>query len=319
MTFFFLTLFDILLILTMLWLAWCLLDTEDIFKAVVLFISFGLLVALAWVRLRAPDVALAEAALGAGMTGPLFLSALRRMKRIRKGERRLDRDEHRGQYLTILLGSILWTFPGTPPGLADLVASHQEHSGVESPVTAVLLNFRSYDTLLEIMVLLLAVIGAWSLKKGPFPEQVMETSPVQMGVVRLLAPLMCLVAAYLVWQGGHLAGGAFQGGAILGGAGVLILVAELPWLQVVPVLLLRIGLVLGPLIFAGLALLCLFFTGTLLDYPEGTAGWLILLIEAACAISIGLTLALLFAGDRPEGDASEKYNRADETLNGDMP
>ena len=97
MTFFFLTLFDILLILTMLWLAWCLLDTEDIFKAVVLFISFGLLVALAWVRLRAPDVALAEAALGAGMTGPLFLSALRRMKRIRKGERRLDRDENRGQ------------------------------------------------------------------------------------------------------------------------------------------------------------------------------------------------------------------------------
>lgn len=97
MTYFILTLFDILLILTMLWLAWCLLNTEDIFKAVVLFISFGLLMALAWVRLRAPDVALAEAALGAGMTGPLFLSALRRMKRIRKGERRLDRDENREQ------------------------------------------------------------------------------------------------------------------------------------------------------------------------------------------------------------------------------
>ncbi len=97
MTYFILTLFDILLILTMLWLAWCLLNTEDIFKAVVLFISFGLLMALAWVRLRAPDVALAEAALGAGITGPLFLSALRRMKRIRKGERRLDRDENRGQ------------------------------------------------------------------------------------------------------------------------------------------------------------------------------------------------------------------------------
>ncbi len=97
MTNFILTLFDILLILTMLWLAWCLLNTEDLFKAVVLFISFGLLMALAWVRLRAPDVALAEAALGAGMTGPLFLSALRRMKRIRKGERRLDRDENRGK------------------------------------------------------------------------------------------------------------------------------------------------------------------------------------------------------------------------------
>ncbi|MBU0944896.1 MAG: DUF4040 domain-containing protein [Proteobacteria bacterium] len=90
-----LTLFDIILILTMLWLAWCLLNTEDIFKAVVLFISFGLLMALAWVRMRAPDVALAEAALGAGLTGPLFLSALRRMNRTRKGERRLDSDENR--------------------------------------------------------------------------------------------------------------------------------------------------------------------------------------------------------------------------------
>ena len=90
-----LTLFDIILVLTLLWLGWNLLDTEDIFKAVVLFISFGLLMALAWVRMRAPDVALAEAALGSGLTGPLFLAALRRMKRIHKGERRLDGDEQR--------------------------------------------------------------------------------------------------------------------------------------------------------------------------------------------------------------------------------
>ena len=91
-----LTLFDITLVLTMLWLAWRLLSSADIFKAVVLFISFGLLMALAWVRMRAPDVALAEAALGAGLTGPLFLSALRRMERTRKGERRLNNEENRG-------------------------------------------------------------------------------------------------------------------------------------------------------------------------------------------------------------------------------
>lgn len=97
MIYYILTLFDIVLILTLLWLAWELLSTEDIFKAVVLFISFGLLMALAWVRMRAPDVALAEAALGAGLTGPLFLSALRRMNRPRKGERRLDDDEKRGK------------------------------------------------------------------------------------------------------------------------------------------------------------------------------------------------------------------------------
>jgi len=95
MTYSILTLFDIILALTLLWLGWQLLSSEDIFKAVILFISFGLLMALAWVRMRAPDVALAEAALGAGLTGPLFLAALRRMNRTRKGERRLDSDEHR--------------------------------------------------------------------------------------------------------------------------------------------------------------------------------------------------------------------------------
>ena len=95
MTYSMLTLFDTILVVTLLWLGWRLLSTEDIFKAVVLFISFGLLMALAWVRMRAPDVALAEAALGAGLTGPLFLAALRRMDRIHKGERRLDGGEKR--------------------------------------------------------------------------------------------------------------------------------------------------------------------------------------------------------------------------------
>ena len=38
-----LTLFDSILILTLLWLGWRLLSSEDIFKAVILFISFGLL------------------------------------------------------------------------------------------------------------------------------------------------------------------------------------------------------------------------------------------------------------------------------------
>ena len=159
--------------------------------------------------------------------------------------------------LITLLGAILSNSPRTVSGLAGAVASLQDQSGVESPVTAVLLNFRGYDTLLEVMVLLLAVIGVWSLAKAPFPTPETDISPVQMGVVRLLAPVMCLVAAYLVWQGSHLAGGAFQGGAILGAAGVLLLVSELPWLHAIPVYVLRIGLVLGPLVFVGTALSCL--------------------------------------------------------------
>ena len=73
-------LFDSLLALCLFWLAWRTLASPDLFKAIVLFIAFGLLMALAWVRLDAPDVALAEAAIGAGLTGALLLAALARLQ-----------------------------------------------------------------------------------------------------------------------------------------------------------------------------------------------------------------------------------------------
>lgn len=71
--------FDVVLGLTLLWLAWRILASEDLFKAIVLFIAFGLLMALTWVRLNAPDIALAEVAIGAGLTGALLLAALAKL------------------------------------------------------------------------------------------------------------------------------------------------------------------------------------------------------------------------------------------------
>lgn len=73
--------FDSLLGFGLLWLAWQALACADLFRAIVLFIAFGLLMALAWARLDAPDIALAEAAIGAGLTGALLLTALARLKR----------------------------------------------------------------------------------------------------------------------------------------------------------------------------------------------------------------------------------------------
>jgi uncharacterized MnhB-related membrane protein len=69
--------FDAVLALALLGLAGGLLSSRDLFRAVILFIVFGFLMALAWARLRAPDIALVEAAIGAGLTGALFLDALR--------------------------------------------------------------------------------------------------------------------------------------------------------------------------------------------------------------------------------------------------
>jgi uncharacterized MnhB-related membrane protein len=71
--------FDLLIGLGLLWLAWRALACPDLFKAIVLFIAFGLFMAIVWVRLAAPDVALAEAAIGAGLTGALLMAALARL------------------------------------------------------------------------------------------------------------------------------------------------------------------------------------------------------------------------------------------------
>lgn len=72
--------FDTLLGVGLLWLAWSTLASPDLFRAIVLFVAFGLLMALAWARMDAPDVALAEAAIGAGLTGALLMAALARLQ-----------------------------------------------------------------------------------------------------------------------------------------------------------------------------------------------------------------------------------------------
>jgi energy-converting hydrogenase B subunit D len=72
-------LLDAVLVLVLLWLAWASLSSRDLFRGIVLFIAFGLILSMAWVRLGAPDVALAEAAIGAGLTGALLLATWGRL------------------------------------------------------------------------------------------------------------------------------------------------------------------------------------------------------------------------------------------------
>lgn len=64
------------LAVTLVGLAWQVLSTTNLLKAILYFIAAGLLMALIWVRLEAVDIALAEAAIGAGLTGVLFLTTL---------------------------------------------------------------------------------------------------------------------------------------------------------------------------------------------------------------------------------------------------
>jgi uncharacterized MnhB-related membrane protein len=68
------------LVIGILTLACLCLATKNLFTAIVLFVSLGLLIAIAWVRLDAPDLAIAEAAIGAGLTGALLLATWRQMR-----------------------------------------------------------------------------------------------------------------------------------------------------------------------------------------------------------------------------------------------
>ena len=73
--------FDIGLVTLVLGVAAWTIGARETFAAVVGFVAYGLLLALVWVRLAAPDVAMTEAALGSGLTGGLLLGASTRLAR----------------------------------------------------------------------------------------------------------------------------------------------------------------------------------------------------------------------------------------------
>ncbi len=306
--------FDLPLGLSLLWLAWKLLRSEDLFRAAVLFIAFGLLMALAWVRLNAVDIALAEAAIGAGITGALFLSALRHMGEEQRNEELGEVNADRGKIggssaapfisllvliLTVFLGWAVLSLSHPIPSFQSDVFSNLERSGVSNPVTAVLLNFRGYDTLLEIAVLFLAFLGVWSLGEVDTPDRVRQEEPFLTALVRILLPTMLVTAGYLLWVGAHAPGGAFQAGAVLASAGILLVLMRARFVSALAGWRFRVSLVLGLSFFAVVAIGCVMMGGQLLEYPEKRAGLLILLIETFAVLSIGVTLLCLFVGGRP--------------------
>lgn len=207
--------------------------------------------------------------------------------------------------LAVCLGYAVLSLPEHSHGLQKIVADKIAVSGVSNPVTAVLLNFRAYDTLLEMVVLLLALLGVWSLG-GAALQREAAPGPVLNALVRLLVPLLILVAAYLLWVGAHAPGGAFQAGSVLGAAGVLLLLAGWPPPVEGMALPLRLLLAAGPVVFVVMAIVTLLLKGGLLEYPPAQAGGLILILEAAATISIGVTLAALFLGGSQQNTKDQR-------------
>jgi multisubunit Na+/H+ antiporter MnhB subunit len=181
--------------------------------------------------------------------------------------------------------------------LAELAAARVPESGVSNPVTAVLLNFRAYDTLLELAVLLAAVLGIWS--SGAALPGYRQAGEVLAGLVAWVVPLLILTGGYLLWVGGHAPGGAFQAGGLLGAAGVSLRLAGRAGAGLPPESVLRLVLGLGVLVFTLTGLALAILGAGFLTFPPGLAKWLILGIETAATLAIGATLAAAYVGGYP--------------------
>lgn len=57
---------------------------KNLLGAIIIFTVYSLIMAILWEQLNAPDVAITEAAVGAGITTVLFILTLRRIKGERK-------------------------------------------------------------------------------------------------------------------------------------------------------------------------------------------------------------------------------------------
>src|SRR5262249_44495193 len=152
-------------------------------------------------------------------------------------------------------------------------AAHLAQTGLGNPVTAVLMAYRAIDTLLEVVVLMLAVIGVWSLAPDRFwcgrPGRVPREDPdgVLVFFARLLPPLGILVAIRLFWVGSDAPGGEFQSATVLAAMWILMMMAGLVDAPPSERRRLRLLLFAGPGAFLAIGFAGLGLAGSFLGYP----------------------------------------------------
>jgi multicomponent Na+:H+ antiporter subunit B len=176
-------------------------------------------------------------------------------------------------------------------------------TGMKNLVSAVLLNYRGFDTFIEVVVIFTALAAVLSLPRGATtpgraaPAQV-PVSPVVLFAVRLLAPFIALFAIAMLFRGHITPGGGFQAAAVFaailialaltfGGEGLTRLEgrAWVRWLQAA-----------GPLAFALIAFSGWQLTGAFLGWPRShllqeVFGYL---LEVGIGVGGAVILARLF-------------------------
>ncbi len=261
---------------------------RDLFVSVMLTGIFSLQMAAVFLILDAADVALTEAAVGAGVATVLMLSALAltgNQERLRKGLRLLPAIVLSAVALLIISATFDMPRLGDPqaPVHTHVAPWYLEETpeliDIPNVVAAILASFRGYDTLGELFVIFTAGIGVLFLLASPAQGRGLALLPsaeaqglrrhlIPRTVGRVVVPFIVLFGLYVQFHGEYGAGGGFQAGALVSAGFVLYALAEGEGraLNVLSFRVLATMIACGGLLYGGVGLFGIFLGGTFLDY-----------------------------------------------------
>lgn len=306
-------LIDVSLLAFLVLIVFAIIKTNNLFVATMLFGIFSFVTALLFLDLDAVDVAFTEAAVGAGFTTVLMLSALRLTGAF---ENVKHRHSVLALFIVVLTGAALIYGTADFPSMGDAASAvhlqlapefiqlTQEKIDIPNVVTAVLASFRGYDTFGEtvvvfsagVSVLLLLGMGHVEPKKEP------EQNLVLWIVVKPFIALILIFGLYVQFHGDFGAGGGFQAGVIFATAFILysLVFGESYARKVIPASILPRLAALGVIIYGVTGLVSLLSDKAFLDYsalssnPVSGQHLGILLVEGGVGLAVFATILLIF-------------------------
>ncbi|MDZ5077421.1 hydrogenase subunit MbhD domain-containing protein [Nesterenkonia sp. HG001] len=273
------------------------------------FLGLGVMMVLLWLHLGSVDVALAEAALGTGLLSALLVLLARGEKdparqhaeRPSSGRRRLGRWIGTGGawlLVTAVMSQVWLGVEQRLPAWREPLPASMGTTGVDHEITGVLLTFRSYDTLLESAVLMLAGAAVLALSGAEIRAATWSPGETMTWWARLSAPVLLLLGLWLLFAGSSDSGGAFQAGAVLAGMLMLADAAGVGRLAVAGRLL-ALLLTVGVVVFLVAAALGPLGGRAWLDWSPAGAFAVVLTVEITLTLGIAAALHLLYLGLRP--------------------
>ncbi|HHX83460.1 MAG TPA: DUF4040 domain-containing protein, partial [Pseudomonadaceae bacterium] len=209
---------------------------RDLFALVMVSGIYSLISASFFVNLDAVDVALTEAAVGAGISTVLMLSTLALTTQEEKPN---TRSRMLPLIVVLVTGAALVYGTLDMPHFSDpeapihnhvaprYIEQSPEEIGVPNMVTSVLGSYRGFDTLGEVVVIFAAGLGVLTLL-GSFGAGVAKSDPDSMHedmilrvIAKALIPLILIYGLYIQLHGDYGPGGGFQAGVVFAVAFIL--------------------------------------------------------------------------------------------------